>query len=305
MNLFTMTNRRRYRTHTFFINLFVLFVGGVVSSITSSSTIDKLSQAVIEFESRRRIDDPHLRSKAKQQQREAQYTLDLLDSAVVTSPPTSLSLEKSFSYNNNNNKEAVSPAAEILRLLSENSEYSNSNNNNDESSSSDGQQQYNDDDDRYSSWNQNMVQQDFGFYITAYSFKYTGCHNVVDKKNSYPAKIQRFAAFRLCPTQSCYEWNANGCSNSNNNYGEYAVPLNHYLSSLLDYNQGRVLSFCEYCESCAMIESYKSFFHDLIFRQLYTVKYAKAQFQIWLSSSSTRKSKVVIIVTVRGLRGHG
>jgi hypothetical protein len=283
-----MMSHRRLKIHTIFYFLVVVLIGVQVSS----SSVDKLSQAVLDFEASRILPDSKLRAKEKE--REVRYTLNLLNSAVVVASSSSSSFE-SLSHSSNNK---ANPAAGNLRLLSENSqygEYSDYNNNNDESSGSGSQQQQEYDDDGYSSWNHNMVQQEFGFYITAYSFKYTGCHNVVDKENSYPEKMQRFVTFRLCPTQSCFEWKANGCSgggsnHNNNNYGEYAVPLNYYLSALLEYNQGRVLSFCEYCQSCAMIESYKSFFYDMILRKQYTVQYAKAQFQTWLSSSS-RKSK--------------
>jgi hypothetical protein len=285
--------------------LVIIFLEGVVSSISSSSLL--LHQAALDFEAISSplgaIPDPRLR--AKERERDAQYQRNLLDAAVSAASISISSISSASSASESSllqdaNANHPSSVRRTLRLLSQNSNYGeysyyNNNNNNGESSSSSGQQQlgddldYNDsnDEEDYSYWDHNLVQKDFGFYISSYSFKYTGCHNVVDKDNAM--YMERYATFRLCPSSSCYEWKTNGCS-SNSNYGEYAVPLHLYLSALVDYHQGRVVTFCDYCQSCAMVEAYKSFVHDMMLRQLYIVQYAKTQFQSWLLAQSQSSS---------------
>jgi len=113
-------------------------------------------------------------------------------------------------------------------------------------------------------WNQDMAEEEFGFDISQYSIKFTGCHAVETYNEELAANDQfetvlgnqRYATFRLCPADTC---NANtkwGCSE---NFGEYVVPLDMYVKSIAQYGQQRVQAYCEFCEDCAAREAYRSF----------------------------------------------
>jgi hypothetical protein len=51
----------------------------------------------------------------------------------------------------------------------------------------------------------------------------------------------------------------------------------------MEHNQARVAGYCEYCESCATVESYKQFFSEVSIQKQYVVNYAKAKFETWCS----------------------
>lgn len=129
----------------------------------------------------------------------------------------------------------------------------------------------------YQTWDPYLAENDFGFDIREYSFKYTGCHDVGHTLQYDPAP-SRYATFRLCPTDSCSAQSTWGCQS---NYGEYIVPADLLLTSLIEHNQARVTGYCEYCHKCAALESYKQFFSETSMHKEYAVSYADNKFQTW------------------------
>jgi hypothetical protein len=103
--------------------------------------------------------------------------------------------------------------------------------------------------------------EDAGFAMSDYSFKYTGC-STIQTWNSDQAEnaadsvltSKRFATFRLC--EDCSDDSDQGCSS---NYGEYVVAMDQFLLAMTEFTEERVLSYCNYCDSCAQIESFVSF----------------------------------------------
>jgi hypothetical protein len=108
----------------------------------------------------------------------------------------------------------------------------------------------------------NYQNEDAGFAMSDYSFKYTGCSTVQtwsDDLAGYGGEdnilvSKRFATFRLC--EDCSDSSGTGC---NNNYGEYVVSMDQFLLAMTDFNEERVIGYCEYCQTCAGIEAFKSF----------------------------------------------
>lgn len=135
-------------------------------------------------------------------------------------------------------------------------------------------------------WNQEMAEQDFGFDISDYAIKYTGCHRVETYNTDIAQNeninsvlgTQSYATFRLCPADECYENNQWGCSQ---NYGEYVVAMEDFLGGLLGYNEERVYGYCEYCAECANIESYKEWAKQVQMQKAYTVEHAEALFETY------------------------
>jgi hypothetical protein len=103
--------------------------------------------------------------------------------------------------------------------------------------------------------------QDAGFAMSDYSFKYTGCSTVqtfnddqAENSADNVLSSKRFATFRLC--EDCSDDSDQGCSS---NYGEYVVAMDQFLLAMTEFNSERVTSYCGYCDTCAQIESFKSF----------------------------------------------
>ena len=131
--------------------------------------------------------------------------------------------------------------------------------------------------DQYQGWNPSMAETEFGFDITRYSFKYTGCHDVGQTINA-DGSPSRYATFRLCPTESCSAMSTWGCKSD---YGEYIVPVDLLVASLIEHNQARVLGYCEYCQNCAAIESYSQFATEVLLHKQYVLSYAQQKFAKW------------------------
>ena len=135
-------------------------------------------------------------------------------------------------------------------------------------------------------WDQYMQEEDIGFDITNYAVKYTGCHTVQtysdemaqSQDSNTVLAADRFATFRLCPADQCYAGNQMGC---NGNYGEYVVQLDQFLDAILGYNQQRVVGYCEYCDECASIESFKMFFTEVDMHREYALQFAEQQYEAW------------------------
>lgn len=71
-------------------------------------------------------------------------------------------------------------------------------------------------------------------WLTDYSLKFQGCHHLVqwneeaDGEEDVRLFKKRLVRFRLCPTNSCSESDAGGCSSD---YGDYIVDMNTYLQA--------------------------------------------------------------------------
>jgi len=95
----------------------------------------------------------------------------------------------------------------------------------------------------------------FGFDISTYSLKYTQCQAIStwsdelaeDEDSESVLRTQRFALFRLCPSDICSADNQYGCSY---NYGEYILDMADYLEAMQQYTAERFEAFCEFCEEC-------------------------------------------------------
>jgi hypothetical protein len=149
------------------------------------------------------------------------------------------------------------------------------------------QQQYHQDanGNYYEPWNSDLTETDFGFDVRSYSFKYTGCHDVGHWSQGQEEVATRYATFRLCPTESCTSASTFGCQSD---YGEYIVPVDLLVTSLMEHNRARVAGYCEYCESCATVESYKHFFSEISIEKQYVVNYAETKFQTWCAGTFRR-----------------
>jgi len=95
----------------------------------------------------------------------------------------------------------------------------------------------------------------YGFDISEYSLKYTQCQAIStwsdelaeDEESVSVLKTQRFALFRLCPSNTCNANNQLGCSS---NYGEYILDMATYLEAMQEYTESRAQAYCDFCENC-------------------------------------------------------
>lgn len=96
---------------------------------------------------------------------------------------------------------------------------------------------------------------DFGFDITQYSAKYSGCSTVKTYSDDMASTngattvlaAQRFVIFRLCPSFYCNKYTVTGCTVD---YGEYAIMMDDYLDAIKKYNEDKRDNFCNYCADC-------------------------------------------------------
>jgi hypothetical protein len=95
---------------------------------------------------------------------------------------------------------------------------------------------------------------EFGFDVTQYSVKYTGCSAIetysddAAEESDTVLRTKRFVVFRLCLTDSCNKYEASGCSSD---YGEYVLEMGDYLETMNQYNEEKLENYCQYCEECA------------------------------------------------------
>ena len=101
-------------------------------------------------------------------------------------------------------------------------------------------------------WGSNWISEyAIDFDMTSKAFKYSGCAAMKtfdsSNGNENPFKTQTYVTFRLCPADSCNKYSLVGCSK---NYGEYAIEMELYLESILEYYETRFEQYCEYCLTC-------------------------------------------------------
>ena len=102
---------------------------------------------------------------------------------------------------------------------------------------------------------QNEMYEQFGFDVTQYSIKYTGCSSVMTYSDEMAEQEdvdtvlenKRFVIFRMCPSKYCNKYSVNGCSYD---YGEYLIAMDDYLEAYSEYMEQKQEDFCEYCRPC-------------------------------------------------------
>jgi len=100
----------------------------------------------------------------------------------------------------------------------------------------------------------------FAFDVSEYSLKYIKCaaintfnDDLANDMDSESVLIaQRFAIFRLCPSNTCNDNDRNGCKY---NYGEYILDLGIYLEAMQEYREERAQAYCAFCEDCMALEN--------------------------------------------------
>jgi hypothetical protein len=99
------------------------------------------------------------------------------------------------------------------------------------------------------------VYSDFGFDITKYSIKYSGCSDVQTYSDVVAAtegtdtvlQDEKFIFFRLCPVNSCNKYTNIGCSKD---YGQYLIEMDDYIEAASNYYEQRNERYCNYCRPC-------------------------------------------------------
>ena len=97
--------------------------------------------------------------------------------------------------------------------------------------------------------------------LTEYALKYIGCSNIKtyddnlaaennenddDDVNSF-LKMDRFVILRLCPRDSCSNYNNYGCMQQ---FGDYVIPLSIYLQVMAETYFAQYEEYCETCYEC-------------------------------------------------------
>ena len=96
---------------------------------------------------------------------------------------------------------------------------------------------------------------EYGFGVTDYSFRYAGCSAVgtysgdmaEDEDADGVIVSKRFVVFRLCPTDYCSSDYPYGCGSG---YGEYIVDMDDYLGVMSEFQEEQLERYCNYCEQC-------------------------------------------------------
>jgi hypothetical protein len=106
--------------------------------------------------------------------------------------------------------------------------------------------------------NRKLDQEEYVVDISSYAVKFEQCQFVKtysdevaeDEDLDTVLETQRFAIFRLCPTENSYGGTMT-CDSCNYNYGEYLVDLDTYLQSTVEYYQQEQENMCQACdENC-------------------------------------------------------
>eukprot|EP00566_Odontella_aurita_P006811 CAMPEP_0113540140 /NCGR_PEP_ID=MMETSP0015_2-20120614/8316_1 /TAXON_ID=2838 /ORGANISM="Odontella" /LENGTH=605 /DNA_ID=CAMNT_0000439913 /DNA_START=145 /DNA_END=1962 /DNA_ORIENTATION=+ /assembly_acc=CAM_ASM_000160 len=95
----------------------------------------------------------------------------------------------------------------------------------------------------------------YGFDVTQYSFKYAGCSAVAtysddmadDEDYGSVVVTKKYVVFRLCPTAYCSDDYPYGCGGG---YGEYIVDMADYLDVMAQFQENSMERYCDYCEQC-------------------------------------------------------
>jgi hypothetical protein len=102
--------------------------------------------------------------------------------------------------------------------------------------------------------------QNYGVNLTQYALKYIGCSNIKTwsdelaaqnngNNNGYNSvlKTERFVVLRLCPKESCSNYNEYGCLEQ---FGDYLLPMETYLQIMAETFFTQYAEYCETCYQC-------------------------------------------------------
>jgi hypothetical protein len=95
--------------------------------------------------------------------------------------------------------------------------------------------------------------QDYGINLTQYALKYIGCSNIktwsddVAQEGYSVLKTDRFVVLRLCPRESCSNYNDYGCLER---FGDYLIPMELYLQIMAETFFTQYVEYCETCYEC-------------------------------------------------------
>jgi len=87
-------------------------------------------------------------------------------------------------------------------------------------------------------------------FLTGYSLKFQGCHHVTqwngDAADAEDVRImtKRLVRFRLCPSGTCSNDDASGCSSD---YGDYVLDMNTYVDAYVEAKEEECEQFKENC----------------------------------------------------------
>jgi hypothetical protein len=110
--------------------------------------------------------------------------------------------------------------------------------------------------------------QDYGIDLTEYALKYIGCSNIRTWSDDLAAegnsnnnggtdsvlKMDKFVVLRLCPRDSCSNYNQYGCQEQ---FGDYLIPMETYLQTMAETYFTQYQEYCEYCYECmAYVNNY-------------------------------------------------
>ena len=119
------------------------------------------------------------------------------------------------------------------------------------------------DDNENENQNQDQYQnQNFAIDLSQYALKYIGCSNIKTWSDDLAAednsdtvlKTDRFVVLRLCPRDSCSNYNKYGCQDD---FGDYLIPMETYLQTMAETFFTQYEEYCETCYEC-MNPNYKN-----------------------------------------------
>jgi hypothetical protein len=93
----------------------------------------------------------------------------------------------------------------------------------------------------------------YGLNLTQYALKYVGCSNIKtwsdeQAQTGYSVlKTERFVVLRLCPRDSCSNYNKYGCLEK---FGDYLIPMESYLQIMAETFFTQYQEYCETCYEC-------------------------------------------------------
>jgi len=96
---------------------------------------------------------------------------------------------------------------------------------------------------------------DFAIDLTQYALKYIGCSNIrtwsddlaAEDNNDSVLQMDKFVVLRLCPRDSCSNYNQYGCLEK---FGDYLLPMEIYLQTMAETFFTQYQEYCETCYEC-------------------------------------------------------
>jgi hypothetical protein len=95
----------------------------------------------------------------------------------------------------------------------------------------------------------------YAINLTDYALKYIGCSNIKTYSDDLAAqensvsvlRTDRFVVLRLCPKDSCSNYNQYGCLEK---FGDYLIPMETYLQAMSEIFFTQYEAYCETCYDC-------------------------------------------------------